>query len=123
MEIDNELRQILDPAKTALLIWDVQNMLVQRIFNPEQFLSSTRNILSVAKGRRVPVIFSKITPLSAPFESPVRRYFFRKRQFQINQVPNGYDLTIEPTEGDLVMPKNTASIFIGTNFEMLLRNA
>ena len=44
MEIDNELRQILDPAKTALLIWDVQNMLVQRIFNPEQFLSSTRNI-------------------------------------------------------------------------------
>jgi nicotinamidase-related amidase len=123
MEIDNELRGILDPAKTALLVWDVQNMLVNRIFNPEQFLASTKNILASAKARSVPVIFSKITPLSRPFESPVRNYFFRKRQFQANQIPNGFDLTIEPTEGDIVMPKNTASIFIGTNFEMLLRNA
>ena len=123
MEIDNELRGILDPAKTALLVWDVQNMLVNRIFNPEQFLASTKNVLASAKAKKVPVIFSKITPLPGPFESPVRNYFFRKRQFQANQIPNGLDLTIEPTEGDIVMPKNTASIFIGTNFEMLLRNA
>jgi len=77
----------------------------------------------VSKERKVPVIFSKITPLSGQFESPVRKYFFKKRQFQLNSVPNGLDLTIEPTDGDVVMPKNTASIFIGTNFEMLMRNA
>ena len=39
------------------------------------------------------------------------------------QVPNGLDLTIEPHENDIVIPKNTASMFIGTNFEMILRNA
>ena len=39
------------------------------------------------------------------------------------QVPNGQDLTIEALENDIVIPKNTASMFIGTNFEMLLRNA
>ena len=41
----------------------------------------------------------------------------------IKQVPNGSDLTIEPEGNDIVIPKNTASIFVGTNFELLLRNA
>ena len=41
----------------------------------------------------------------------------------LKPVPNAYDLTIEPSETDVVIPKNTASMFIGTNFELLLRNA
>jgi len=41
----------------------------------------------------------------------------------MNQSPDGLDLSIEPIGDDIVMPKNTASIFIGTNFEQLLRNA
>lgn len=41
----------------------------------------------------------------------------------MKQIPNGLDLTIEPTNDDIVIPKNTASIFIGTNFEQILRNA
>jgi len=28
MEIDNELKEILNSSKTALLVWDVQNMFV-----------------------------------------------------------------------------------------------
>lgn len=41
----------------------------------------------------------------------------------MNQSPDGFELAIDPTGDDLVMPKNTASIFIGTNFEQLMRNA
>jgi len=41
----------------------------------------------------------------------------------MNQSPDGLDLSIEPSGDDIVMPKTTASIFIGTNFEHLLRNA
>ena len=36
---------------------------------------------------------------------------------------DGLDLAIEPSDGDIVMPKNTASIFIGTHFELMMRNA
>lgn len=123
MELNDELKGILNPGKTALLIWDVQNMLVQNIFNTEEFLVHTNKVISLAKKNNMPVIFSKITPLPERFESSVRRYFMKKRLMSLKQIPNGYDLTIEPTDSDIVIPKNTASMFIGTNFEQLLRNA
>lgn len=40
----------------------------------------------------------------------------------LKQVSNGLELAIEPTMDDIVIPKNTASMFIGTHFEYLLRN-
>jgi nicotinamidase-related amidase len=123
MEPDNELKEILNPAKTVLLIWDVQNRLVQNIFNTQSFLENNKNVIAAAKKHNVQVVFSKITPLPENFDSPVRKYFFKKRFASQQQVPNGLDLTIEPTGNDIVIPKNTASMFIGTNFEMLLRNA
>jgi len=123
MEIDNELKEILNPGKTALLVWDVQNMLVQNIFNPDTFMTNTKRVISLAKELKIPVIFSKITPLPQKFESPTRKYFLKKRSFSMNQSPDGFELAIDPTGDDLVMPKNTASIFIGTNFEQLMRNA
>jgi len=89
-------------------------LLVQTIFNTEVFLSNLKNFISLAKGNNVPVIFSKITPLQGKFESPDRRYFFRKRRSSMNQTPEGLELTIRPTDDDIVIPKNTASIFIGT---------
>ena len=123
MEPDNELKEILNPAKTVLLIWDIQNRLVHNIFNTQSFLESNKNIIAAAKKHSVQVVFSKITPLPENFESPVRKYFLKKRFASQQQVPNGLDLTLEPTGNDIVIPKNTASMFIGTNFEMLLRNA
>jgi nicotinamidase-related amidase len=123
MELNDELKEILNPGKTALLIWDVQNMLVQNIFNTDDFLVHTNKVISLARKNNVPVIFSKITPLPERFESPVRRYFMKKRLMSLKPEPNAYDLTIGPTDADMVIPKNTASMFIGTNFELLLRNA
>ncbi|MGC8596091.1 MAG: isochorismatase family cysteine hydrolase [Candidatus Kryptoniota bacterium] len=37
--------------------------------------------------------------------------------------PELHNLTIEPESSDIVINKNTASIFIGTNFELMLHNA
>ncbi len=123
MEMNNELKEILNPGKTVLLIWDVQNRLVLNIFNTQSFLENNKNVISAAKKHSVQVVFSKITPLPENFESPVRKYFFKNRFASQQQVPNGLDLAIEPTGNDIVIPKNTASMFIGTNFELLLRNA
>ena len=41
----------------------------------------------------------------------------------MKQVADGLELAIPPSGDDIVIPKNTASMFIGTNFEQLLRNA
>lgn len=126
VQIDQELKEIVGPARTALLVWDVQNRLVNNIFNRDIFLSNTKRLVIKAREKGVPVIFSKSMPLPEKFESPARKYMFRnmfKNFKNMAQVPNGQDLTIEALENDIVIPKNTASMFIGTNFEMLLRNA
>ncbi len=123
MEINQEIKEIMSPGKTALLIWDVQNMLVKNIFNTEIFLSNTKKVISSAREKGIPVFYSKITPLPDKFESPARKYLRKNRFVKMEQTPDGFDLTIEPVKDEIIIPKNTASIFIGTNFEQLLRNS
>jgi nicotinamidase-related amidase len=122
MEINEELKDILTASKTAVLVWDVQNALVNNIFNTEVFLEKTNTIIATARELAIPIFFSKISPLPVKFESPVRKYFAKKRKFDFTQIPNALDLTIEPSDKDTVIAKNTASMFIGTNFEQILRN-
>ena len=122
MNMDQEVRDILNPGRTALLVWDVQNMLVESIFNREEFLSNERKVISAARQKGVPVFFSRITPLPEKFDSPVRKFMVKRRNLALKQVPNSHDLTIEALKDELVIPKNTTSIFIGTNFEQVLRN-
>jgi len=116
------LDEILVPDKSALVAWDVQNMLVNRIFNKQEFLQNTKQLISTARQHDIPVFFSKITPLPRRFESPVRKLFI-KRMGGLNYSPDGLDLAIQPEEHDTVIPKHTASFFVGTHFEQMLRNA
>ena len=123
MEITNELKEILIPAKSVVLVWDVQNRLVNNIFNKEDFLANLKRVLASARSSEAQIIYSKITPLPANFESAVRKYFFRNMAAATaNPAPDPLNLTLEPQENEIVIPKNTASMFIGTNFELLLRN-
>ncbi len=120
--MDEELiKEINRPEKTALLVWDVQNALVERIFNKEEFLTNLSRLIEAAHEKHIPVFFSRITPLPDRFESAPRKLFFRKRRFSFT--PEGLELAIPPVQDDIVVPKNTASIFVGTNFELMVRNA
>jgi nicotinamidase-related amidase len=115
------LNEISKPDKTALVVWDVQNALVERIFNREEFLFKLEELIAAARNKGVPIFFSKITPLSERFESGPRKLMRRKRP--MNFTSDGLELTVSPVQNDIVIPKNTASIFIGTNFELMVRNA
>jgi nicotinamidase-related amidase len=123
MEDNNELKGLLDPKHTALVVWDVQKAVVNSIFNKEEFLEANRKILSKARERGISVFFSKITPLPERFESPARKYFAKRRGKAFSFTPDGLELALETTPTDIILPKNTASIFVGTNFELYLRNA
>ena len=115
------LNQIRNPEKTALVVWDVQNALVDRIFNREEFLARTKELIGAARKHGVTVFFSKITPLPDRFQLPPRKYLWKGRNLGLTA--EGLELTLKPSESDFVVPKNTASMFIGTNFELMLRNA
>ena len=118
---EESMQEINKKEKTALVVWDVQKALVERIFNKEEFLTSTKKLIESAHGSHIPVFFTAITPLPERFESVSRKFFTKRRNMKWS--PDGMVQAIPPGKNDIVIPKNTASIFIGTNFELMIRNA
>jgi nicotinamidase-related amidase len=126
------LKEIIDPKHSCLVVWDVQNGLVDRIFNKEEFLSSLKPILETLRGK-MPVFYTLITPLPRPFASSWSLYSMMRR-FNVDDVnklpafmaPGSHDrlipAAVEPKSSDVVLEKSFASIFLGTNFEFMLRN-
>ncbi len=120
--IYKELKDIVDPSHTALIIWDVQNMLVDRIFEKEKFINCVNKLIESARKADIPIFFTKITPLPERFESKARLATARNWNIQsLDKI--AFELAIQPSAEDIVINKNTASIFVGTNFELMARNA
>ena len=116
----SQVREYLSPARTALIMWDVQEALVASIFNKEDFLRKTSQLVNVARVNGISVFYTKITPLPEKFESKARSVMWKGRgRFE----PGDIVKEIYPREGEIVLNKNTASIFVGTNFEYMARNA
>ncbi len=121
-KIYDSIEDILDKRHSALVVWDVQNMLVDRIFNRDEFKDKLNATISAARNSDVPVFFTKITPLPSRYESRVR--LSSAHRWDMSKIPaDAFELTIVPEKNDVVLNKNTASIFVGTNFEMMVRNA
>lgn len=128
-----DIKDIVEPKHTCLVVWDVQNALVNVIFNREQFLKSLKSLISVARKNNVLIVYTKITPLPTAVESPWSVYMRMKRYgvddpAKLRQwlVPGSAEAEIadevKAAENDLVLNKHTASVFIGTHFEYLMMN-
>ncbi len=112
------IQGLIKREKSALVVWDVQEALVAAIFNKDEFLANLTRIIEKTRGLGIPIFYSKITPLPEKFESPLRRASgFGKFE------PGDVVKEVYPEKNDTVINKNTASFFIGTNFELMLRNA
>jgi nicotinamidase-related amidase len=127
-----EMSEIVDPSHSCLIVWDVQNGLVDRIFNKEEFISNVKGLVDVLRGK-MPVVYTLITPLPREFQSSwgifnmMRRFNVKEVDKLPNFMPQGSQereipLVLKPAKGDLTLEKATASIFIGTNFENIMRN-
>ena len=105
---------------------------MERIFNREAFLAALTPFVEALRGR-MPVFYTLITPLPRKLASS---WFFYSmmRRFKIDDparlpefmAPGSTERLIpdrvKPEPGDVVLEKSTASIFLGTNFEFMLRN-
>ena len=58
------------------------------------------------------------------FESPARKYYYAMLQKRRSQKPidNPLELAVTPKNNEYVINKSTANIFIGTLFELILKN-
>lgn len=126
------LKEIVNPHHSCLVVWDVQNGLVDRIYNREEFMSSLKSFIHVLRGR-MPLFYTLITPLAKNFLSSWYLYSMMRR-FNVDDanklppfmLPGSRERMIpemiEPQKGDVVLEKSFASIFLGTKFEFMLRN-
>jgi nicotinamidase-related amidase len=126
------LKEIVQPEHSCLVVWDVQNGLVDWIFNREEFMANLKSFIENLRGK-MPIIYTLITPMHRSFTSSWS-YFSMMRRFNVNDIdklPNFMAFgskereipdMIQPKNIDYVLDKSTASIFIGTNFEYMMRN-
>ncbi|MDA8086912.1 MAG: cysteine hydrolase [Nitrospiraceae bacterium] len=129
--IHETIEEIADPAHSCLVVWDVQNGLVDRIFNKDEFLSNLASLLKGLRGK-MPVVYTLITPPPMAFRSPWH-IFSMMRRFHVSEpgqlrpflapgtVESEIPEAVKPQEGDVLLDKPSASIFIGTNFENMMR--
>jgi nicotinamidase-related amidase len=130
--IYEDLKEIIDPKHSCLIIWDVQNGLVDRIFNKEEFIGNLKRLKKSLQGK-MPIVYTLITPVPKEFQSSWSFYSMMRR-FNIKEVdklpafmsPGSKEREIpealHPEKGDIILEKPSASIFIGTNFEYMMRN-
>ena len=126
------LSEIIDPGHSCLIVWDVQNGLVDRIFNKEEFIANLKGLVENLRNK-MPVVYTLITPLPRKFQSSwniynmMRRYNVKEVDKLPNFMPPGsrereIPEAVKPGKNDIMLDKSTASIFIGTNFENMMRN-
>jgi nicotinamidase-related amidase len=132
VEIYENLKEIIHPYHSCLVVWDVQMGLVNRIFNPEAFLNSLKPLLEGLRGK-MPIVYTLITPLKAEFQSGWNLWAMM-RMFQVKdpaQLPvfmapgspeRNIPESVKPHAGDLQIEKATPNIFLGTNFELMMKN-
>jgi nicotinamidase-related amidase len=132
ISIYEDLAEMVDPGHSCLVVWDVQNGLVDRIFNKEEFTGNLKSLIEVLRGK-MPVVYTLITPLPKGFQSSWYIYQLMRR-FNVKEPDKLPDFmapgskereiseAVEPAKSDILLSKATASIFIGTNFEYMMRN-
>jgi nicotinamidase-related amidase len=132
ISIYEDLAEMVDPGHSCLVVWDVQNGLVDRIFNKEEFIGNLKSFIKELR-EKMPVVYTLITPLPKEFQSSWYIYNMMRR-FNVKEadkLPNfmapgskerEIPEAVEPAKSDILLNKSTASIFIGTNFEHMMRN-
>ncbi|MHB1679480.1 MAG: cysteine hydrolase family protein [bacterium] len=132
IEIYENLKEIINPGHSCLVVWDVQNRLVSRIFNKVEFISDLKNLVNILRGK-MPIVYTLITPPEKEFRSSWS-YYAMMRRFGVDdpaKLPefmakgsNDRNIheDIAPKTGDISLEKPTASIFTGTYFEQMMKN-
>jgi len=132
IRVYKNLKEIVEPNHSCLVVWDVQNGLVDKIFNKEEFIIKLRNFIERLRNK-ITIVYTLITPPPRGFISSWSAYSMMRRYnvSDIDKLPSFMAVgskerevpeIIKPMDSDIVLEKSTASIFIGTNFEYLMRN-
>ena len=129
--ITETLAEIVDPQHSCLVVWDVQTALVGRVFDRADYVARLAPFVAELRVK-MPVAYTLITPLPPAFQGAWNTYAAMRRmgvsdpaQLKPFLVPGTPDYQVPeamaPLAGDLVLPKSSPNLFLGTRFETLMR--
>jgi biuret amidohydrolase len=123
-------KEEVDYGRPALIVWDMQNAIARNAITFNELLRNVRMLIDTSHTNGIPVIYSQHTGLPSEFQSKYMRLMLQRRG-----IPEGPTFMAEgsqewgivnelvPLQGkDIVLQKHTASFFVGTPLEQLLRN-
>ena len=132
-KIPSTLAEIVDPAHTALLIWDMEYGIAPHAFNYAELLPKLQELSTLARRAGVRVFYSVQTPFDLAKEEAgvwVRIRMKRAKASDPKQLlgekedPHDREIVSElsPQPEDIVFHKRRPDGFIGTDLDLMLRS-
>jgi len=132
-QIPNELREIVDPARTVLLVWDMQNDQAGGSFNKDALIRNAPPLIEAAAKAKIKTVYTRQTPFLWQDEAPV--WIRRSMKDQKVDHPSklkprrlhgsfGWNIMepFKPGPEDTVIDKRRPTMFIGNEFETIMSN-
>lgn len=132
-QIPSELREIADPQRTVLLVWDMQNDQAGGAFNKAALIRNAPPLIEAAAQAGVKTVYTRQTPFFWREEAAtwIRRAMKDQKvahpsQLKPRRLHGSFGWSImepfKPRPDDIVIDKRRPTMFIGNEFETILHN-
>jgi nicotinamidase-related amidase len=133
LKIPETLEEVCDPARTALLVYDMQVGVLQQLPDPEPIIAGVVAVLQAARGAGVRVFFTRhmYMPLPVAGIAQLRTAMAWQRVQRVAEVkPSilrdspGFELVpeVRPLASEAIFDKMAMSAFVGTPLDQALRD-
>jgi nicotinamidase-related amidase len=110
-----------DLKNTALLVMDLQQGIIDRLDNKDEYLEKVKNTISVAHENNIPVIFVVVGFREGFPEISTNNKAFNTIKENLSNTMINPTPVIELTNKDLLVTKHRFSAFSGSDLEIILR--
>lgn len=132
-QIPATLTEIVDPKRSALLLWDMEHAIAPNAFNYKDILANLKMLSGLARQSGVPVFYSVQTGFDLLKEEAgvwVRVRMKRAKATDPSQLlkekedPRDREIVdeLKPEPKDIVFQKRRPDGFVGTDFDLMLRS-
>src|SRR5918992_385612 len=132
-KIPSTLAELVDPTRTALLLWDMEYAIAPNAFNYKDILPKLQELSALARRIGVPVFYSVQTGFDLLKEEAgvwVRIRMKRAKATEPSQLlkepenPRDREIVddLKPEPKDIVFQKRRPDGFVGTDFDLMLRS-
>ncbi|MBM4262182.1 MAG: cysteine hydrolase [Deltaproteobacteria bacterium] len=132
-QIPTELREIADPRRTVLLVWDMQNDQAGGSFNKDALIRNAPPLIAAAANAGIKTVYTRQTPFLWKEEAVtwIRRAMINEKvdhpsKLKPRRLRGSKNWEImepfKPAPDDIVIDKRRPSMFVGNEFETIMHN-